>query len=86
VEVLKYLGRLLAYNDNDARAVRWNLKKARGIWARLACTIRAENASPCVYGVFYKATVQLIVLFRSGTWMFSPVSLKILEGFHIQAI
>jgi hypothetical protein len=46
VEVFKYLGRLLAYEDNDARAVRGNLKKARGIWARLSLTIRAENASP----------------------------------------
>ncbi len=46
VEVFKYLGRLLAYNDNDAQAVRGNLKKAWGIWARLSRTIRAENASP----------------------------------------
>ena len=28
VEVFKYLGRLLAYNDNDAQALRVNLKKA----------------------------------------------------------
>ncbi len=31
VEVLKYLGRLLAYDDNDAQAVRGNLKKAQGV-------------------------------------------------------
>ncbi len=49
VEVFKYLGRLLAYDDNDTQAVRNNLKKARGIWARLSRTIRAENAPPpCV--------------------------------------
>ena len=41
VEVFKYLGRLLAYDDNDAQAVRGNLKKARGVWARLSRTIRA---------------------------------------------
>jgi hypothetical protein len=28
VEVFKYLGRLLAYDDNDARPVRGNLRKA----------------------------------------------------------
>jgi hypothetical protein len=28
VEVFKYLGRLLAYDDNDAWAVRGNIKKA----------------------------------------------------------
>ncbi len=47
--------------------------------------IRAENASARVCGIFYKATVQLILLFGSETWNLSPVSLKSLEGFHIQA-
>jgi hypothetical protein len=76
VEVLKNLGRLLAYSNNDNRAVRGNLKKARGLWARLSCMIRADNAPPCVWGVFYKATVQLLLLFGSKTWNSSPVSLK----------
>jgi hypothetical protein len=57
VEVFKYLGRLLAYNDNDTQAERNNLKKAQGVWARLSRTIRAESASPPVCGIFYKATV-----------------------------
>jgi hypothetical protein len=85
VEVFKYLGRLLAYDDNDTQAVRNNLKKAQSVWARLSHTIRAENASPCVCGVFYKATVQLILLFGSETWNLSPVGLKSLEGFHVRA-
>ncbi len=67
VEVFKYLGRLLAYNDNDARAVRGNLRKAQGIWARLSRTIRSENASPHVCGVFYKATLQSMLLVGSET-------------------
>jgi hypothetical protein len=67
VEVFKYLGRLLAYNDNDTQAVRNNLKKAQSVWARLSCTIRAENASSHVCGIFYKATVQSILLFGSKT-------------------
>lgn len=29
VEVIKYLGRVLAYKDNDTRAVRGNIKKVR---------------------------------------------------------
>jgi hypothetical protein len=84
VEVFKYLGRLLAYNDNDTEALRGNLKKARSIWVRLSRTIMAENASPRVCGVFYKATVQSILLFGSKTWNLSPKSLKCLEGFHLQ--
>jgi hypothetical protein len=47
--------------------------------------IRAENASPPVCGVFYKATVHRILLFGSETWNLSPVSLKSLEEFHIWA-
>jgi hypothetical protein len=85
VEVFKYLGRLLAYDDNDAQAVRGNLKKTRGVWARRSRTIRAENASPRACGIFYKATVRLILLFGSETWNLSPVSLKCLEGFHLRA-
>jgi hypothetical protein len=85
VEVFKYLGRLLAYDNNDAQAVRGNLKKVRAVWSRLSCTIRSENASPHACGIFYKATVQSILLFGSERWNFSPLGLKLLEGFHIRA-
>ncbi len=84
MEVFKYLGRLLAYDNNNARAVRGNLKKARAIWLRLSRMIRAENASPHAWGIFYKATMQSILLFGSETWNLSPSSLKLLEGFHIR--
>jgi hypothetical protein len=85
VEVFKYLGHLLAYDNNDAQAVRGNLKKVRAVWSRLSRTIRSENASPRACGIFYKATVQSILLFGSKTWNFSPSGLKLLEGFHIRA-
>ena len=32
VEVFKYLGRLMAQDDNDMQAVRSNLRKARKCW------------------------------------------------------
>jgi hypothetical protein len=85
VEVFKYLGRLLAYNNSYAQAVRENLKKARAVWSRLSCMIRSENASPRACGIFYKATVQSILLFGSKMWNLPPSSLKLLEGFHIRA-
>jgi hypothetical protein len=47
--------------------------------------LRAENASPKVCGVFYKAVVQAVLLFESEMWKLSPASLKSLEGFHIRA-
>ena len=46
VEVFKYIGCLLSYDDNDMRAVRSNLKKARNCWARISRVLWSENASP----------------------------------------
>ena len=38
VEVFKYLGRLIAYDDADTQAMQSNLRKACGCWARgVAC-------------------------------------------------
>jgi hypothetical protein len=85
VEVFKYLGWLLAYDNNDTQAMQGNLKKARKNWGQVSRILRAENASPMVCGVFYKAIVQAVLLFGSETWKLSPLSLKSLEGFQIQA-
>jgi hypothetical protein len=85
VEVFKYLGRLLAYDDNNTQAMQGNLKKGRKSCGQVSCILRAENASPKVCGVFYKAIVQAVLLFGSETWNLSPLSLKSLEGFQIRA-
>ncbi len=47
--------------------------------------LRSENATPKTCGMFYKATVQAVLLYRSETWSLSPSSMKHLEGFHIPA-
>jgi hypothetical protein len=62
-----------------------NLKKARGCWARVSRVLRAENATPKTCGMFYKATVQAVLLYGSETWSLSPSSMKRLEGFHVRA-
>jgi hypothetical protein len=46
VEVFKYLGRLITYNDANNQAMRSNLRKARGCWAPVSRVLRAENMSP----------------------------------------
>ncbi len=84
-QVFKYLGRLIAYDDADTQAMRLNLRKARGCWARVSRVLRAENAAAGTCGMFYKATMQAILLFGSETWSLSPTSMKRLEGFHIHA-
>jgi hypothetical protein len=62
VKVFKYLGRLLAQDDDDAQAIRQQLRKARGVWARVGQVLRGENATPWVATKFYKAVVQAILL------------------------
>ena len=44
VEVFRYLGRLLSQDDDDIQAVRSQLCKARGTWARVGQVLRKENA------------------------------------------
>jgi len=68
VEVFKYLGRLLAFDDSIVQAVPCNLKKAWKSWSGILRVLRAENASPRVCALFYKATVQAVLLFGSETW------------------
>jgi hypothetical protein len=65
--------------------MRSNLKKAQGCWARVSHVLRAENATPKTCGMFYKATVQAVLLYGSETWSLTPSSMKRLEGFHIRA-
>jgi hypothetical protein len=85
VEVFKYLGRLLAQDDDDIQAIRNQLQKARGTWARVGQVLRAENVPPRIAVKFYKAIVQAVLLYGSKTWVLSTAALASLEGFHIHA-
>jgi hypothetical protein len=85
VDVFKYLGRLLAQDDDDIQAIRAQLRKARAIWARVGQVLRAENVPPCIAAKFYKAVVQAVLLYGSETWVLLTTALASLEGFHIRA-
>ena len=75
----------MAYDNNDLQAVHNNFKKARQVQARVSRVLRTENASPCICGMVYKATIQAVLLFGSNTWCLTPAALKSLEDFHLQA-
>ncbi len=85
VEVFKYLGRMMAQDDDDIQAIRAQLRKARATWARVGQVLRSENASPPIAARFYQAIVQAILLYGSETWVISRTALARLEGFHIRA-
>jgi hypothetical protein len=67
VDLFRYLGRTLAQDDDDVWAVRNQIKKARGIWARVGQILTAENTAPKVSTKFYKALVQSLLLYNSKT-------------------
>ncbi len=61
VKVFKYLGRMMAQDDNDIQVMRPQLLKARGTWARVGQVLRSENVTPRVAAKFYKAVVQAVL-------------------------
>ena len=85
VEVFKYLGRLIVYDDANTKAMRLNLRKAQGCWAWISRALKAEYAAAGTLGMFYKATVQVVLLYGIETWSLSLTSVKRHEGFHILA-
>jgi hypothetical protein len=85
VEVFKYLGRLLAQDDNDAQAIQQQLQKAWGVWARVGQVLRGENTAPRIADKLYKAVVQAVLLYGSKTWNLTNSALARLKGFHVCA-
>ena len=76
--------RVLTQDDNkDVRAVRNQIKKARGIWARVGQVLQADNTPLKVSTKFYKAVVQLVLLYGSKSWNLITTTLMQLEESHI---
>ena len=73
VTSFEYLGRTLSSSDNDLPATGQNLHNAQGKWGRLAKILGSEGADRRMTGRFYVAVVQAVILFRSETWVLTPV-------------
>ncbi len=71
VKVYKYLGRMMAQDDDNAQAIHAQLWKARDTWARVGKVLRGEKTSPTISAKFYLAVVQAILLYGSKTWVIS---------------
>ncbi len=71
----KYLGRLLAQDDDNIQAIHAQMRKARDTWACVGQVLRAENVPPWIVEKFYKAVVQAVLLYGSETWVLSTATL-----------
>ena len=69
VPSLKYLGRVLSTADDDWLEVVQNLAKARTVWQRISRILSMEEARPWVSGFFFKAVVQLVLIFSAERWV-----------------
>jgi hypothetical protein len=85
VEVFKYLGDLLAQDDNNAQAIQQQLQKAWEVWAHVGQVLHGENTAPRIAAKFYKAVVQAVLLYESETWNLTNSALTRLEGFQVCA-
>ena len=83
VEVLKYLGLMMAQDDDVIQAIRVQLRKARATWARAGQVLWSKNALSFIAVWFYQAIVQAILLYGSETWVISRTALARVKGFHI---
>ncbi len=45
-----------------------------------------DNVSPRTSGMFYKAMVMVVLLYRSKSWNVAPLALSHLKGFHNRAV
>ena len=82
VVAFKHLGRILTASNNNWPVVVANLQKSRKCWDQLSQIIEQERADPQTSGIFYKAVVQVALLFGVETWVVSPRIVKTLGGLH----
>jgi hypothetical protein len=80
VTTFKYLGRILTSRDNDWEAAYWNLKTAKQRWATISHILARESTSPQVSAFFYKAFIQMVLLYGSETWVISGEILQLLTS------
>jgi hypothetical protein len=78
----QYLGRVITSRDNDWMAARWNLQKAKQRWMNISRVLAHESASPRISALFYKATIQTVLLYGSETWVITDEILQLLTSFH----
>ena len=82
VTSFKYLGQVLAAEDDKYPAVVRNLWRARQKWVRLTRILSREGVDARTLGQIYLAVAQLIMLYGSKTWVPTSCVDRLLGVFH----
>ena len=72
----------MSVDDSDTMAVSQNILKARVRWGQLSRLLTRHGASRKIMGLFYKATVQSVLLYGAETWTLTQPLLRLLRSFH----
>ena len=84
VPPFNYLGRVLLAVDDYWPAMIRILKKSRAVWKGMTRILIREGERPRVYGFFFKAVVQLVLLFVAEMRVVTPRTRRVLGGFQDQ--
>ena len=76
----------MLHNANDIPVMRQNLKWAGATWGRVSKIVTRQAVSAPVADMFYQAVVTSVLLYGSKYCVLSPSTLKVLEGFHVEAV
>ena len=77
----KYLVRVISATDYDWPAVVSNLARAKKVWGSMLRILSREGSTPWVYGLFFKAVIQEVLLFGVETWVVTPTWARTWGGF-----
>ena len=73
VERFKYLGIMMERSDDDWLSVLCNISKARQLWGRTVKLLWREGEDLAVSAKFYRAVVQVVLLFGAETWVITEI-------------
>ena len=82
VTSFKYLGRVLTAGDDNWTEVEGKLRKTRKIWVRMTRILIRNGAELKILGLFFKAVLQTVLLFRAETWVLNPHMYQALRSFQ----
>ena len=86
VTSFKYLGMVLTTGDDNWPATAGNLRKARKSWMHMTVILSPEGADQKVSGLFFKAVVQVVLLFGAETWVLTPRMERALRSFQHRVV
>jgi hypothetical protein len=82
VAQFKYLGRVLAEDDDDWPAIHDNITKARARWGQVAQVLTRQGTVATTMAHFYRVVVQAVLLYGSETWVITDRMWTALDSFH----